>query len=590
MARTLIRLETQTNNDNSSGTNWFLRADGSVALEGDLSAANTHTITNLPDPSLDGDAANKGWVNSQISDYIQGLDVKESVRVATTQNISLSTPPATIDGVTMANGERVLVKNQTDDTENGFYIYNSGGMTRSNDADETDELSGGTFAFVEEGGGQANSGWVVTANGSLVPGTDSVTFSQFSGAGSITAGDGLVKNGNSIDFVAADSSLTVGANNVAVNAGNGLTVGTGLEVNSHTGITVDGNGVSVNLTGGTGIDVSGATISTASDVLLEGDMGTGLTVTTGTVSLDNTYLAGIYLEGSDVGDGLTGGTSGFSVQAADVSIGVGASGVSVNAGDGLIVGGSALDVNPGDGIQIVGDAVAVTADVVRDSDISDMYTKTEFDTAIGDGLTGDNTGFSVSTTVIRDSDAGAGLVLNGTSGAFDVNPGTGIQIDTDTVAVNLTGGTGITVSGADIAIDDTVVVTHTDTTNIAGAGLTGDETGIDVVGGNGITVNANDVVANIGDGLEFQTGAIAVDNTVARTGDLTTFARDAFTGGGGTTGFTLSNTPASDSELVYVNGQFQARGAGNDYTISGTSITFQYSPRPGASIQVVYAQ
>lgn len=146
--------------------------------------------------------ATKGYVDS----VAQGLSVKASCVVATTANITLSNPGAiTIDGVnsaTFTSGTtRILVKDQTTQSQNGIYIWNgsASAMTRSTDADTWAELVG-AFTFVESGTANINSGWVcnVVAGGTL--GTTAVTWSKFSQAGTYTAGNGIVQSGTAFHF------------------------------------------------------------------------------------------------------------------------------------------------------------------------------------------------------------------------------------------------------------------------------------------------------------------------------------------------------------------------------------------------------
>lgn len=156
-------------------------------------------IVDLADPTADGDAANKRYVDS----VAQGLDVKESVKVATTSDITLS-GAQTVDGIAVSTGERILVKNQLTQSENGIYIANTAGVwSRSVDANVWDELVS-AFVFVEEGTSNSDNGYVCTVNSGGTLGVTAVTWDQFSGAGQITAGDGLSKTGNTLD-VNADS-------------------------------------------------------------------------------------------------------------------------------------------------------------------------------------------------------------------------------------------------------------------------------------------------------------------------------------------------------------------------------------------------
>ena len=145
--------------------------------------------------------ATKGYVDAAR----QGLDVKQSVRVATTAAINLSSDlnnGDTIDGVTLVTGDRVLVKNQSTALENGIYVVTaSGAASRSSDANgtaDTGELKSGTFTFVEEGTVNSDKGFVVSTNGTITVDTTGIAWTQFSGAGSFTSGDGLSQDGNTI--------------------------------------------------------------------------------------------------------------------------------------------------------------------------------------------------------------------------------------------------------------------------------------------------------------------------------------------------------------------------------------------------------
>ena len=165
---------------------------------------NSQKITGLATPTDATDAATKAYVDATR----QGLDVKESVRAATTANITLS-GTQTIDGVAAIAADRVLVKNQSTASENGIYAVAAGSWARSDDADTSAKVTAGLFTFVEEGTVNGNAGFVLTTDNPITLGTTGLTFAQFSGAGTIEAGAGLTKAGSTIDVVTASTDRIV---------------------------------------------------------------------------------------------------------------------------------------------------------------------------------------------------------------------------------------------------------------------------------------------------------------------------------------------------------------------------------------------
>ena len=185
--------------DGADVTDWTNVAAALAAAVADV-AVNNQKITGLADPGVAQDAATKAYVDS----VAQGLNVHDAVAVATTENITLS-GEQTIDGI-LTSADRVLVKDQTDPTENGIYVSAAGAWSRATDMDGAEEVAS-SFVFVTGGTVNSNTGWVCTNEPeSVVIDTDNITFSQFSDAGYIDAGTGLTKVGNllSVDEILED--------------------------------------------------------------------------------------------------------------------------------------------------------------------------------------------------------------------------------------------------------------------------------------------------------------------------------------------------------------------------------------------------
>jgi hypothetical protein len=201
-----------------SSTFWNALNDAtSDATASKIAKRDANGNLKVADPTDAAHAATKGYVDAARS----GLDVKQSVRAATTGPINLASDLEdgdTLDtSVTLATGDRVLVKNQSTASENGIYVVQaSGAAVRATDFDGTGEVSGGAFTFVEEGTVNADSGWVVTSNGALTVGTSAINWAQFSGAGQITAGAGLTKTGNTIDVGGTTDRITVNADSIDI--------------------------------------------------------------------------------------------------------------------------------------------------------------------------------------------------------------------------------------------------------------------------------------------------------------------------------------------------------------------------------------
>lgn len=272
------RAKTNADAISTEATNRANADDLKVDLAGDtmggnLGFASTYRITGLAEPVDPADAATKNYVDA----FSAGLDPKESARAATTGAITLE-DLQTVDGVNLAAGDRVLVRAQGDAADNGIYVVVDGGAwTRATDFDGTpaNEVSGGSFCFVEEGTAYQNMGFVVQFSGNVAVGTDDIVWVQFSGAGQITAGAGIAKTGNELylKFGAGIIELPGDEIGIDLRAAGGLfltedgttdSTATGAEI----GIKLDGSTLQL---GASGLRLSDSTNSTLSGLQTELD-------------------------------------------------------------------------------------------------------------------------------------------------------------------------------------------------------------------------------------------------------------------------------------------------------------------------------
>ena len=259
-------------------------------------AVSSKRITGLATPTADADAATKAYVDS----VAEGLDIKESCVAATTAALAAVTYAngasgvgatltadangalAAVDGVTLLATERVLIKDQASALQNGIYIVTTVGdagaafvLTRAGDMDGSpaSEIPG-AFTFIEEGTTQADNGFVCTTNAPVTMGTTAINWSQFSGAGQITAGDGLAKAGDVLSVNVDDVTTAISGDAVIVKTSANLTT-PNIGVANGDSFTATGTVQGATLTDGTATITSGA-IASVTTITTTGNITTGV--------------------------------------------------------------------------------------------------------------------------------------------------------------------------------------------------------------------------------------------------------------------------------------------------------------------------
>jgi hypothetical protein len=358
----------------ASGASGLLTGSDKQKLD-DAAYANTGSTLALRDsngrlqvsaPVNDLDAANKSYVDAART----GLDVKASVRAATTENLSVTTDLEDgdiVDGVTLATGDRVLVKDQTSASENGIYIVQaSGAAIRATDADSASEVTPGMFTFVEEGDQNADSGWVCITDGTITIGSTAIEFALFSVAGTILAGDALSKTGDTLNVNVDGTSIEVSADALRVAsgaAGDGLGYLNGvLSVNAGNGITISGDAVTVLPDPG----FSGLTSGESGLYIDSSIAGDGLGYTSGVLNVNVANDGGIQILSDALGIKLDAGVSGLATSADGLALD------SSIAGSGIVFTDGVLSVDLTDSslgtLDITqGGTSATTASGARDS-------------------------------------------------------------------------------------------------------------------------------------------------------------------------------------------------------------------------------
>lgn len=190
-------------------------------------------IQNLADPSSSTDAVTKQYADN----LARGAKWKDPVRVATTTNGTLGTAFAdgqTVDGVVLATGDRILLKDQSTGADNGIYVVAaSGAPTRAVDMDASSEISAGTAVYVTEGTANGDKAFAITTNGTITLGTTATAWGQIGGGTTYSAGNGISLAGNVVTAVAASNGgvsvvsggiqldTSIAARKYSANVGNG---------------------------------------------------------------------------------------------------------------------------------------------------------------------------------------------------------------------------------------------------------------------------------------------------------------------------------------------------------------------------------
>ena len=386
-------------------------------------------------PSNASDVATKNYVDSAVSSDIYW---KEPCRVATTANIDLSSAPAAIDGVTLANNDRVLVKDQSTSSQNGVYVFASASsaMTRATDADSAAEINGAAV-FIKEGSTSADQGF--NMNAEVVNfGTDAITWVQFTGLGQITAGNGLTKTANRLD-VSVGNGIQISSDAVAFRAGAALDFAGG-----DVDVQVDDSSIEINGSGNLQVKANGITSAMIGTNQVTGSEIAALAVATANLADSSVTSAKLGASSVSAVKIASNAVTSDKIQSNAVTEAKIATSV---AGDGLSGGnGSPLAVSVDDsGIEIASDTLQLKNLGVSTAKLADnSVTSAKI-------LNANVTGPKLAATV-----AGNGLIQNG-SGNLDISAGDGLEFSGVNIQVKLGAGLEIQGGAIDVEVDDSTL-------------------------------------------------------------------------------------------------------------------------------------
>jgi len=491
--------------------------NGGLAMGDSIDMQSDYNIVNLPSPTQAAHAARKGYVDS----VAEGLNLKKSCQAATdgtSIDLSSSVDPNPIDGYTISDGDRVLLKDQANAVENGIYEATTAAdpstWVRASDFNEDGEVTSGSFTFVSNGTINGSTSFTVVTEDPIEVDVDPIEFDQFASAGEIIGGIGLTKDGQTLDVdIDALSGTGIEKDGDAFRiaseaAGDGLTGGSGSAFDivvsdfAGSGIADDGSGdLELNTPYDNLTTLFGSTVSVGGKLNLGGD-----------------------LEGSDGVTTIWDSTNNYvptsSLQFTDITI---------NGSDGLSAGTASLGGST---------SISISGNLSLDSDLESVDGEVIWDEANSyipqNRLQNDSVEYTSGNGI-----SGAGSVSLGNSTSISVDPSSYITVDSNGVSVNI--GTGLTGDGSgNITVDESTGFTFTSQIQFS--------SGIDARGNiedNGTTIwdSANSYIP---------------DNVLQYT-DVTINGSDGLSGGtaslGGNISLSISGNLSLDSDLQAVDGK-----------------------------------
>jgi hypothetical protein len=566
-------------------------------------------------PTADNHATSKAYVDSVAS----GLDVKDSVRAASTANVNVSEAPSTIDGVNLSSGDRVLLKNQTTSSQNGIYVFNgaASAMTRAADMNESGEFVG-AFFFVEEGTVNSDQGFVMSSNGPITVDTSDIEFTKFTGTGQITAGDALSKNGNTLNVEVDDTYVRVVSDALTLKGTS--TTGEVLKSDGAGGVVygaldlTNASAISGALpltNGGLGVDASQtAGKATARDNLGLGSIATqdansvaitggSIDISGGTLTLADDQISGDKVSGGTIDSANLQGGTGITISQFDITVGAGKTldvdgvldvdGAAGSAIDNVVIGATTsaagtfsnltsdnVDLNGGniDG-TVIGATTAANATFV-DANVSGVLKVDEIESYTTDGDITFNS-LIVTTQGINVANAGitgAGSITTGdikVDNIFEKTSGNGVDVDgvllkDGNVTANVGTFTSTVVTSADINggnIDGTVIG------GAASAAATFSTMTTDSADINGGTISGT-AIDMTGQTLTFDDDAISGDKIDG--GSISNFASTGIDDNASSTQITVSDAEVSFGADVAVTGNLTVSGTLTSVNTTNTEI------------------